>query len=596
MQRTFGGAPNDPVREEAVIRGQFAACMQQLAEPLRNHFENPVGIRPEIPAALLPENSNFRFSARDSAGNVILETLDDSPYRAHQTQTIELTIPQWGDSLELHTQEVTIDCWLCRDLTADDNFSRALHLLWLGAAMEDTFWAVCVVFGALSIVFVLLAVRGALLEAKRPHSAGFFAALPPDLYLCCVLPMTVYFVLQLGAIREDSILRSYIHTGTGAYRLLLRGTYMTGLFTLALVLLLLIVYSVRRGGWRCLVSLRRFERVPFSRRSIVYLILIQCVKSLAIVLYMSSYARWVALFLLLEKAVTLPVVYRMLRQMRALADQTAQFVQGDLSGKAERAHDYATLAGHGADIDRIVRRISVSADEYIQSSNFKAELITNLSHDIKTPLTSIISYAQLLSQDDLTDEQKAHYLDVLRRHSDRLQKLLEDLTEVSDAAAGKVQVHPAPVDLCMLTTQSAAGFEERLQKRGITVRFVLPPDPLIVTADQRLLWRVVDNLMNNICKYAAADSEVQIAVLDRTDSAAIIFRNRSDQPIRLSGEALMERFVRADSARTTDGSGLGLSIAHSLLQLQGGRLVLHTDGDIFTAQVLLRKQNDTTDD
>ncbi|MBQ7546752.1 MAG: HAMP domain-containing histidine kinase [Clostridia bacterium] len=590
MQRTFGSAPGDSAREQEVIFGQFAACMQLLAEPLRSYFENPDAAHPECPAALRPENSNFRFSAYDSAGNVILDTADNSPVRAHQTQTFELTMFSGADKPQLRTQQVTIECYLCRDLTADDNFSRALHLLWMGAALEDTFWAVSVVAGAVAIVFALLAMRCTLREAGsalRPR--GIFAALPPDLYLCCVLPAAVFFARQLGTIREESILRSYIHSGTGAYRLLQRSLCTTALIALGLFLTLLVLYSVRRSGWRGIFSLKRFERVPFTRRAIVYLVVMQCVKASAIALYMYAYTRWVVLFLLLEKAVTLPVIYRMLRQSRTLAEQTAQFVGGDLSGRAQRERDYATLAQHGADIDTIVRRISASADEYIQSSNFKAELITNLSHDIKTPLTSIISYAQLLSQDDLSDADRKQYLDVLRRHSARLQKLLEDLTDVSDAASGKVQAQMQAVDLCALITQSAAGFEERLQKRGITVRFVLPDEPLFAAADAHLLWRVADNLMNNICKYAAAGSQVQIALLDRGDSAAVIYRNRADQPIRLSGEALMERFVRADSARTTDGSGLGLSIAHSLLLLQGGRLALHTEGDVFTAQVLLRK-------
>ena len=585
-----GSAPGDPVREQEVIRTQFAVCMQLLAEPLRSYFENPDEAHPECPAALQPENSNFRFSAYDSAGHVILDTTDDAPVRAHQTQTFELTMFSGADNPQLRTQQVTIECYLCRDLAADDYFSRALQLLRMGAVLEDTLWSVSVVAGALAVVLALLAMRCTLREAGHaPHPRGLFAALPPDLYLCCVLPAAVFFVRQLGTIREESILRSFIYSGTGAYRLLLRSLYTTGLIALGLLFVLLVLCSVRRGGWRGVLSLKRFERVPFTRRAIVYLVVMQCVKALAIALYMYAYTRWVVLFLLLEKAVTLPVIYRMLRQSRALAEQTAQFVGGDLSGRAQRERDYATLAQHGADIDAIVRRISASADEYIQSSNFKAELITNLSHDIKTPLTSIISYAQLLSQDDLPDADRKHYLDVLRRHSARLQKLLEDLTDVSDAASGRVQAQIEAVDLCALITQSAAGFEERLQKRGITVRFVLPDEPLLAAADARLLWRVADNLMNNICKYAAEGSQVQIALLDRGDSAAIIYRNRADQPIRLSGEVLMERFVRADSARTTDGSGLGLSIAHSLLLLQGGRLALHTEGDVFTAQVLLRK-------
>ena len=152
-----------------------------------------------------------------------------------------------------------------------------------------------------------------------------------------------------------------------------------------------------------------------------------------------------------------------------------------------------------------------------------------------------------------------------------------------------MSVQTTVLDLCSFVQQAASGFEQRLQKQDVSIRFCLPQEPVFVTADARLMQRVTDNLMNNICKYTLSGTEVQIAVVDGESSVAAVFRNRSAQPLTLSGEALMERFVREDGSRHTEGSGLGLSIAQSLMRLQGGKLWLHTEDDVFTAQILFRK-------
>ncbi len=591
MQQTYGCAAGDSAGREALISGLFDDNMRELSQALRPYFESGGKVQVACPPQFRPENTNFRFSARDADGNVILQTFGGEKAMFAQTKIIVVEVSAADEDRLLRTELVEVVCVLCSDLQADDVFRRALSLVQTGAALEDVFWSVGVIFSAATLFFCALVLHGVLREAKRPKGADrLFNALPPDLYACCVLPALVLFGRLLsGGIRELEMLRSYLRTGTGEYRLLLRPACMTGMFALLLVFLMLLVFSLRRGGIRYVFSFRRFVQAPFPRRMLLYLVVMQIVKGAAIAVYLTTYTRWVILFLLLEKLVTLPVVYRMLRQLRALMDRTAQFVQGDLSDPASRPGDFATLRAHGADVDAIVRRISDSADEYVQSSRFKAELITNLSHDIKTPLTSIISYAQLLEGEDLTQEERAKYIEVLQRHSDRLQKLVEDLTEVSDAVSGNVAVQTTVLDLCSLVHVSAQAFEERLQKRDVTLRFLLPAEPVFVTADPRLLQRVTDNLMNNICKYARSGTEVQIAVVDGRSSVAAVFRNRAAKPMTLSGEELMERFVREDGARHTDGSGLGLSIAQSLMHLQGGRLWLHTEGDVFTAQILFRK-------
>ena len=591
MQKTYGCAVSDTAQQKALVSGLFDESVHELAQSIRPYFESAGKVRVECPTQFRPEKTNLRFRVQDADGNVILNTISDEDADFKEIKIVDVEFSAASEDSLLRSESVAIECELCANMRADDVYRRALTLVRMGAMLEDVFWAIGVLLSGVAALFAVLALRGALREAKRPRNGErLFNALPPDLYFCCILPALVLFLkLLFSGIREREILQNYVRTGSGEYLFLARPACMTGVFVLLLVFSMILAFSLRRGGVRYVFALQRFVDAPFPRRMLVYLIVMQVIKAVGIALYMTTYTRYVVLFLLPEKLVTLPVVYRMLRQLRVLMDSTTQFVQGDLSGKASRENDYATLRAHGADVDSIVQRISDSANEYVQSSRFKAELITNLSHDIKTPLTSIINYAQLLTRDDLSEAERQKYLDVLQRHSGRLQKLVEDLTEVSDAASGNVPVALTVLDLCSLVQQAALSFEERLQKQGISLQFCLPQEPVFVTADARLMQRVTDNLMNNICKYARSDSGVQIAVVDGKSSVAAVFRNRSAQPLTLSGEALMERFVREDDARHTDGSGLGLSIAQSLMQLQGGKLWLHTDGDVFTVQILFRK-------
>ena len=608
---TYGCAVDDAAGLTEIISKLYDKELEVLQPLIRTYFESGEEALINYPTDLDPNITNFRFRVHNEIDGKypIIERIkytyfpdpnyeNDKGKNKHLCyENKEISIQFFDEDLNRKsTKRVMVDCALCNPLDKTDMFTRAIYLVRTGEKYADILWSVTVVAAAAALVCALYALRSVIREAKRTRGANrLFNMLPPDLYVCCVLPAFVFLCLKLfggseqNAIDDNAILFNYLKTGSGDFQLLLRAAYLTGLSFFLLILLMLLVYSLRRGGVRYVFAISRFGQAPFARRTLVYLLLMQIVKALAILLYLTNYTRDVVLFLLLEKIITLPVVYRMLRELRTLMDTTARFAEGDLSGAAACERDYATIRMHGADVDSIVRRIRESADEYVRNSNFKAELITNLSHDIKTPLTSIINYAELLRRSGLSREEREQYLDVLQRHSDRLQKLVEDLTEVSDAASGNVPVQMTVVDLCAVVRAAALAVEERLQKQNISVYFKLPRDPVFVTADPHLLQRVADNLMNNICKYTRSGTQVQIAVVDGVSSVAAVFRNRSSRPLTLSGEALMERFVREDGSRHTDGSGLGLSIAQSLMRLQGGKLWLHTEGDVFTAQMLFRK-------
>jgi len=216
----------------------------------------------------------------------------------------------------------------------------------------------------------------------------------------------------------------------------------------------------------------------------------------------------------------------------------------------------------------------------MKSEHMKTELITNVSHDIKTPLTSILNYTRLLKDLNLAGD-AADYVEVLDRQSNRLKKLLDDLIEVSKASTGNITPDMAPVEAGVLIGQCIGEYEERLAQKNLRLVLSQHEDSLYFYADGKLMWRIFDNLMSNICKYSLPGTRVYINLGASDDTVIITFRNISSAELNIPGDELMQRFVRGDASRSTEGSGLGLSITESLVGLQNGTLHIDTDGDLF---------------
>ena len=222
----------------------------------------------------------------------------------------------------------------------------------------------------------------------------------------------------------------------------------------------------------------------------------------------------------------------------------------------------------------------------MKSERLRTELITNVSHDIKTPLTSIVNYVDLLSREELQNEKAGEYLEVLQRQSARLKKLTDDLVEASKASTGNLPVSLESLELGVLLDQLSGEYGERLAEKQLTLLVTKPAEAVSVQADPRHLWRVLDNLMSNVLKYAMPGTRVYLDLERENGRAALKLRNISAAPLHVKPEELTERFVRGDSARSTEGSGLGLAIAASLCKLQNIELQLATDGDLFKVTLL----------
>ncbi|MCM1415402.1 MAG: sensor histidine kinase [bacterium] len=249
--------------------------------------------------------------------------------------------------------------------------------------------------------------------------------------------------------------------------------------------------------------------------------------------------------------------------------------------QTEFVGDWGEFEPLKAELSKIQSGFSRAVEEEVKSQRMRTELITNVSHDLKTPLTAIITYISLLQEEGITEAQRAEYLEVLERKSLRLKVLIEDLFELSKASSGSVNINPEEMDVCRLLKQVWLEYEDKAQAADLTFRFELPEEKVILSLDGEKTYRIFDNLYANIVKYAMPNSRVYIDVRTQEQKVEIEMKNISGTELNVPPERLTERFVRGDSARSTEGSGLGLAIANTLTELQGGRMEISVDGDLF---------------
>ncbi|NLD20495.1 MAG: hypothetical protein GX663_09685 [Clostridiales bacterium] len=347
----------------------------------------------------------------------------------------------------------------------------------------------------------------------------------------------------------------------------------------ALIYKLLMIFK-----WMALKVVRLLENVHLVWKTALILLVGLLINLFIILLYGAGYggSNGGALLLWFVGAVvTAAAVFYTALGMRKLKDGGKRLAEGELDYKIDKKGLFLDFAEHADNLNSIGQGISKAVSEKMKSERFKTELITNVSHDIKTPLTSIINYVDFLKDEDISGEKSKEYIEVLDRQSQRLKKLTEDLVEASKAATGNVKMNMEPCKIGMLMTQSMVEYEEKAQEADINLVMKLPDDEIKIFADGRSMWRVFDNLLNNICKYTQPETRVYQTLEKRGGKAIIIYKNVSKYELNITGDELTERFVRGDSSRHTDGSGLGLSIAQNLIELQGGKFHIDVDGDLF---------------
>lgn len=282
-----------------------------------------------------------------------------------------------------------------------------------------------------------------------------------------------------------------------------------------------------------------------------------------------------------EKLLIYPFIFYIAFLLKKLKNAGDKIASGDITYRASTKGMWGDFKKHALNLNSVSDSVTIAVEERLKSERMKTELITNVSHDIKTPLTSIINYASLIGSAEPSDPKLSEYSEVIVRQSDKLKKLIEDLVEASKASTGNIEIVPSPLDNCTFISQTAGEFKERLESCNLNLITSFPEDKVMIMADGRQMMRIYDNLMNNICKYSQPGTRVYVT-LEVTDGKAVtVFKNTSSAELNISADELVERFVRGDSSRNTEGNGLGLSIAKSLTELQGGTFDIAIDGDLF---------------
>ena len=378
-----------------------------------------------------------------------------------------------------------------------------------------------------------------------------------------------------------------------------RGAACCTVLALAVALLLrTLVVRVRTGTlghsilvcrlWRglCRRSGQAVRVLPFTWRTILAFL---CYFFLNLLLLLTGQQGGVfaALAWLALNIAVLVFLCRWAISFRQLCQGAEAIAQGDLDYQIDVQRMPGDLRTHAQALNNIAAGLSGALEEKMKSERFKAELITNVSHDLKTPLTSIINYVDLLKTTQQTDPSAQAYIEVLDRKSQRLKKLTEDLVEASKASTGVLRVEREKIGLAQLLDQALGEWTEKLESRRLTVVPSVPDGETWVYADGRHLWRVIDNLLSNCAKYAMEGTRVYLDLTRGKGQVSLSVKNISREPLNIPPERLMERFVRGEESRSTEGSGLGLSIARSLTELQGGTFALSVDGDLFKATVTL---------
>ena len=356
------------------------------------------------------------------------------------------------------------------------------------------------------------------------------------------------------------------------------GTVLRGsLIGRILRLLWRIVRAVGRGLYRTAAGL------PLMWKTALITVVLFFLEMLLVLV---GYGSVDGIFVAMKLVEFLAILYIALN-LRILQKGGEKLAEGDLSQSIDTMPLIGDFKRYGQRMNELRTGMERAVQEQTKAERMKTELITNVSHDIKTPLTSIVNYVDLLQKVDVQPETAREYIAVLDRQSRRLKKLTEDLVEASKASSGALPVELQPTDVAVLFDQIVGEYQERLADCHLTLVARPPEKPVSVRADGKLLSRVMDNLVSNICKYALEDTRVYVVASSDAETVTISFKNVSRAELNISPDELMERFVRGDASRHTEGSGLGLSIAGSLVRLMNGTFALSIDGDLFRADITL---------
>ncbi|MGM9522210.1 MAG: sensor histidine kinase [Oscillospiraceae bacterium] len=466
------------------------------------------------------------------------------------------------------------------------------------------YWAIALFAIALILVivlFIFLMCAAGRKEDQDEVYLGFFDRIPLDISLTAAVLSEILLVF---------VLWEYVYYGwISSFDDVILGAILTALIVTAAFLILLsflytfaarvkagkwwrnsIIYMVLRFVFRCMRGVWRWAAALLRAIPIVWKTALATAAVfifLAVISYDGLYYGFNGMLFFVTALLVFAAAVLAAFQMKKLKEAGEKLAMGDFDYKTNTDRMFWDFKRHAENLNSTAEGMTAAVEYRMRSERLKTELITNVSHDIKTPLTNIVNYVDLL-QKEHTAEQESEYLEVLARQSARLKKLTVDLVEASKASTGNIAIDLQPTNTGEIINQAVAEYAEKFSAGKLEPVVTLPEKPISVMADGRYLWRVLDNLFNNAVKYAQPGTRIYVDVTASTAEAIISVKNISRDRLNVSADELMERFVRGDTSRHTEGSGLGLSIARSLTELMGGSFNISIDGDLFKAKICLK--------
>ena len=588
----YAGSAN--TLRERVLSSMGYSQLYQTFERLYN------GYNPDYAQYRSGLDSAFRFVLRDKdTGKILFDGLDGADYqwyaeKPYSIPELNLSSKDFviteddshsgsrGDSVTA-ADNVVIEGYILREPADGDNSDTFVCLYWAELIYNCRYQLIVIA----AVSFILCLVLFIFLLCAAGHRAGsegivpsFVDKIPFDLFTLLMIVAISCLWAILAEMYYDSILLIMLACLVILVAALLILLYIMSFAVrvkLGGIIKGCIIYKVLAWVWRLIRSVchaiaelvRGMPLVPKSCIAVAVILLLELIS-------MNSGVVWLITNALLAAALIYTAICA-----KKLLTAGQKLAAGDESCVVDTSKLYGPFREHGEDLNTIRDGVSLAVEARMRSEHFRTELITNVSHDIKTPLTSIINYVDLLGKEKPENEKMREYIDVLQRQSARLKKLIDDLLEASKASTGNLAVNAEPCDVGVLLDQTLGEYGEKLNAAGLEPVLTKPEKPVIIMADGRHMWRIFDNLLNNICKYSQRGTRVYLEVYERDGKAVVTFRNISSRQLNISSDELMERFVRGDSSRNTEGSGLGLNIAQSLAQLQKGVMELTVDGDLF---------------
>ena len=539
--------------------------------------------------AFAPENTNFRYRLSTVTGVPLLDTINENEnaalvdtnhfhlYPGNAFLSEELFSELAGENGEL---EVIVEGYIVEPPVVSDNYWNSF---WFHQKIYDTHGIMLPVLGASLLVFALCLI---FLLCAAGHRAGkeeivlnLQDKIPLDLYL--FLMFSIAMTIGVFCLNGNSF--AYME----AIMIGAIGLLILSILALATILTCATRIKVGRYFYQNTITFRLLRLC--GKLFAWFWGILKCIPSMwkVAVVWLVVSSGYIAggVIAVALNVLFLVVLCSIVSQLQKLAEGGEVLAKGDLQHKIDTQRMLPMFREHGEHLNGVSKGFAIALKQKMKSERMKTELITNVSHDIKTPLTSIINYVDLLKKEELT-EKASEYVEVLDRQSNRLKKLTEDLVEASKATTGNMKANLVPTDLIELVTQALAEYEEKLHQAKLETVIYNHEPSLYAMIDGNLTWRVLSNLLSNVCKYSQPGTRVYIDLKREKDFVILSMKNISKNALNIPADELMERFVRGDSSRHTEGSGLGLNIAQSLVHLQKGKFTLKIDGDLFKVSMI----------